>query len=255
MRNFAAFAAARSTLETVVTSLLPIRVAPLKGVLLHAVAYPDPSERRLSDVDVLVHPGSANLAVGVLTRAGWRVGSASWPTWTMHHEDHVLPLDLHAGMFRYGLFQMPSEDVLRRARPDARLFGCEVLLPDPYDVYAHLVGHFVKDRMTAADSDHLLDFERVPLAFALEPLRAAKHLRALGLRRAGLCALTVAQDSFSGQVCEFLTDGSVDGIVQKAVRLGRGLPQPAFAPHLFDASAASGLRSLAIHALSAIRGR
>jgi hypothetical protein len=98
-------------------------------------------------------------------------------------------LDLHYDLFPDGLFRLRGDAMTARGRRDATLAGVPVLVPEPYDGFAHLVGHFAKGRHGPGDTELLRDFEELARAAALQPDVAAGHLVDGGLRRAGLYAL------------------------------------------------------------------
>jgi hypothetical protein len=99
-----------------------------------------------------------------------------------------------------------------------------VLVPAPYDGFAHLVGHFAKGRHGPRDTKLLRDFEELGRAFDLQPDLAARHLVAGGLRRAALYALQFTPDpqSFAARTLAALP---ADGVGTRLVR-ALGVPTP-----------------------------
>ncbi len=240
-----------------------IRVMALKGAALHALVYDDPSARPLSDVDLLVAPRDHARAVAALTGAGFAraAGDTPWAA-TLAAPDAPLPVDLHRALFPPGLFRLDAADLFARAsRADAH-FGAPVLVPGPYDLYAHAVGHFAKTRMDERNPRAFADLARIPVACALDARRCAAHLESAGLARATryVFAAAPALDPFARDVVRALPpDPLGDLLAGAAIRLARACAQPralsAPAAHLVNASLAGGLRSFAAHAVEPLRRR
>ncbi len=80
-------------------ALAPAEVIPVKGVLLGRLYYDDPSERAMSDCDLVVLGAGIDESVGRLTRVGFRVRTWSNDPFVATLCDPALPgidLDLHA---------------------------------------------------------------------------------------------------------------------------------------------------------------
>jgi hypothetical protein len=162
-----------------------IPVMPLKGALLAYWVYEDPAERRVSDVDLLVPETAFEDAVAALTARGY---PQDRPTQTrertLRSRDVPLTVDLHRSLFPKGRFRMPTREIFARGRRDSDLFGAPVVLPDPYDVYAHLVGHAACDHTLPIDRRTESDLEKLAARFSLDACRGAAHLESTGLARA-----------------------------------------------------------------------
>ena len=167
-----------------------IPVMPLKGIWLQHFVYADPSERPITDVDVLVPDSRYLQAIAVLRAAGWELRGSNVSEAALRAPGFPLPLDLHRRLFTRAAFRMPSEALFARGTADRGTYEIEVVLPDPLDVFAHLIGHFVKRRGGREQSRHeLQDLPHLAARFDLDPSAAARHLERCGLARASRYAL------------------------------------------------------------------
>jgi hypothetical protein len=108
-----------------------------------------------------------------------------------------LPLDLHRSLFTRAAFRLPSAALFARGQLDRDTFGVPVVLPDPTDVLAHLVGHALKGGTAWSGEGHeLRDIPRLLAACALAPEVCARRLVQAGLARAArlVLPLTAADD-------------------------------------------------------------
>ncbi len=167
-----------------------IPVMPLKGIWLGAAVYAEPSQRPITDVDVLVPEPDYAIACAVLQENGFSLRGSNASEAGFISDRYPLPLDLHRRLFSRGAFCMPTEALFARGQRDRTLFGFDIIAPDPLDVFAHLVGHFVKSR-GGRDSlaFRLLDFVALPERYQLDPRLTAQHLVSCGLGRACRYAL------------------------------------------------------------------
>jgi hypothetical protein len=204
---------------------------PLKGIWLQQLAYADPSERRITDVDLLVPERVYETAGNVLRAAGWRC--SCWNVWQATFRSPLFPLeiDLHCSLFPSHAFNMPTTDLFRRGCLDVGTFGVELVLPDPSDVFAHLVGHFVKSQAGLSLESRIgTDLSQLGRAFVLDPTALARHLEACGMARAARYALTIAATSdgtgFCQAVAQYLQpDRLGDAISRVLLRARAGLAQ------------------------------
>ena len=191
-RGLASHLIGRAVLDAAVRVLAPhsIDVMPLKGIWLQQFVYADPSERRITDVDVLVPEGRYEGALAALRDAGWQRSGGNLTETSFLAPDLPLPLDLHAALFVHDAFRMPASALFARGHADEDAFGVRVTLPDPLDVLAHLVGHFVKSR-GGRDSEAraLRDFPAFLERYALSPSHIAEHLERCGMARTSRYAL------------------------------------------------------------------
>lgn len=204
----------RETLQRVARALAPqgIAVAPLKGVLLAHTVYADPIDRPSIDVDVLVPEARFDDALAVLRGVGFTtIAGASVRSDAercLRHPEHPVVLDVHRMLFAPHRYTLSTAAVLARARRDTELFDAPVLLLDPMDLYAHLVGHFANDHVDARDSIHVEDLVAVARVHALDPRDTAHRLVASGLARAARYTLNVVvaarHDAFAADVLRAL---------------------------------------------------
>lgn len=244
--RFVAAEAARATVGTLARSLaaVGIPVAPLKGVVLVATGAADPTERELSDVDLLVPADRFEEASRVVAAAGWTFAREE----TGGRERLFLaqgrtPVDLHREPFGRGRFRLPGADLLARARPDERAFGAPVLLPDPLDLYAHLVGHLADTWLFFRTVHNPGDLALVARHWGLAPDAVAAHLTRCGLAWAAAWVLPL--------VCEEVGDPFADEVLRALghhpVRHGFGRAVRGLVPHLPPRSAAGLVPALVLH--------
>jgi hypothetical protein len=187
MRRFAASVAAREILREAAAVLgrQQIAVIPLKGVFFQRVLYADPAQRFSSDVDLLVLPEQFQRAAAALLAAGFRsqkVGRSLIEA--AFSSPRGLAVDLHCQLFGPGRFRLSAQAVFERARPDEQLFGVPLLVADPYDMAAHLIGKLVTDHVSADAQQRIAELLLLIDRYGLEPERLARHAGACGLGRA-----------------------------------------------------------------------
>jgi len=189
-----------------------IPVMLLKGALLAYWVYNDSAARQVGDVDLLVPEGAFPEAIKALASKGY------YPDRPIHtHERtlraHGIPLtiDLHRALFPKYRYRLSARDLFRRGSRDRRIFGFSVILPDPYDVCAHLVGHAAAAHQMPLDSRTISDIELISQKFGLSAEHCASHLERTGLARAARYVLgqANAQTDFAGQILEELRPDSV----------------------------------------------
>jgi Uncharacterised nucleotidyltransferase len=243
-----------------------IRVMPLKGIWLQELVYGESLDRSISDVDVLVPSGQYKAARQLLVRAGWRLRSQNESESAYEHPELPLPLDLHARLFTPGAFRVSEQHLFGRGRPDGEVFGVTVWLPDPLDVFAHLVGHALKSGNAWRGTGHeLRDIPRLAATQRLSASACAEHLQELGLARAARFVLpltaAVAERPFGGStvattafVSELLTQLGGDpvgaALCQAAMRLRTRASTPGLATSLvgfaLDSSLWRGMYALSL---------
>ncbi len=201
----------------------------LKGMWLQAYAYEDPDERPFADLDLLVRRGELAAAEAELVRLGYRLQiDAPGDVARLYVSPEGFQIDLHYDLFPDGLFTLRGEHLFLRGFQDTRLVGVPVSIPDPYDGFAHLVGHFAKGRHGPGDTKLLRDFEELARAFQLRPSHAAAHLVAGGLRRAGLYALQFHgdPDSFAARTRRALPADPLGQALVRRVGIPRRADEP-----------------------------
>ena len=152
-----------------------IAAVVLKGSALAWSAWPDPAERPMRDIDILVDADTAPRAYRILRKAGWSAPEVSERELRSlaARETHLPPLDspeglmleLHAHVWASsplaGLAMPQSDDAgfLARAEKDPTL---GLLIPSAQDMLAHLSIHcavshlFNTGPLALADIDYLL---------------------------------------------------------------------------------------------------
>lgn len=260
--RLAAALVARHDLAAAVRLLNEVGILPmpLKGVLLQQIVYQDPADRMLTDADLLVPPGRFDQAVAALRRAGHRIDPEGRAASTTKGPKAELTVDLHRRPFPRGLYALDGRAMFARGRIDETLFDCVVVVPDPRDLFAHLVGNFAKGRHAADSRAQLRDFSAVASRFHLGPLPVARHLEAHGLARAARYALAHADDTFSRHVLAALLPdriGDASAALARRItsRFGTEATVSAVAPHLVNRSLPRGVLSAGAHVAVGLRQR
>lgn len=230
-----------------------IDVAPLKGALFH-IARPS-LVRPMMDVDLLVAPSNAGRALRALARSGFVMRGRGDGTTTLSSSHFALDLDLHWRLFQRGLFRLDAAGVLARGYR-TQVDGRRLVLPMPLDVYAHLVGHFVRGRHDATDARHLRDFVLAAELWDIDPAGCATHLQRAGLGRAAryVLPLVVAatHDETAAGVLRVLGTHWLDDRVASAAGALLGAhpgndPWGAVGCHLLNTSLTRSAASLTYH--------
>jgi hypothetical protein len=173
----------RRILRTLDAARIP--VMPLKGLYFAYWVYDDPEERLGGDIDLLVPPSAFGPAVEALRGAGF----AADPFYDPRERTLVAPempieIDLHRALFMPGRHSLPTQDLFSRGREDRDKFGAPVVLPDPYDACAHLIGHAASEHTPEHAGKTFRDLELAHRRFSLDPRRCAAHLERTGMGRA-----------------------------------------------------------------------
>ena len=183
-----------------------ISVMPLKGALLQHWLYDDPSERPLTDVDLLVRPVDFAPAIRRLESAGYRRTAGSGVGALVMHTPFGLALDLHPQLFDRARYRLFPHDLFARSSEDHVLYGASVRLPSPLDVYAHLLGKFGSDHLDARSTARLDEIARMSARLDIAPETVARHLLHCGMCRVSRYVLPlvhqVAGDRFALQVLD-----------------------------------------------------
>lgn len=124
----------------------------LKGGALAHTLYPDPGERPMTDLDVLVAPERTGDALRALTDAGWERSEDQYPEARYRRHYHLPPLrdrrgsgatlEIHAGLLLPGHPFDLDPGALRRRAVTARVDGRAMRVPAPVDHLAYLCLHF-----------------------------------------------------------------------------------------------------------------
>ncbi len=229
-----------------------IRVMPVKGALLQHWLYDDPSERPLSDVDLLVQPGDFNRAVERLESEGYRRAAGSGVGAIVMQTPLGLALDLHPQLFDRARYRLPTHDLFARSSEDRLLYGASVRLPSPLDVYAHLIGKFGSDHLDARSTSRLREIAKMVTHLDAPPETVARHLVHCGMRRVSRYVLPlvhrVTGDAFALRVHDALPSDPIGrGVVAAAnLALAEGAERyrlGALAAHLLNDSVPRGIHS------------
>ena len=214
----------RAVLARTVEVLEPLGIAvmPLKGLWLQHFVYGAAGTRLITDVDVLVLPERYRDAQQALIRAGWQLRAEEVSESTLFAPGLGLPLDLHRHLYSRGAFRASPQRIFRRATQDRDAFGCPLLLPDPLDVFSHLVGHALKGAGAWRGTGHELhDIPRLLETFQLTPERCAARLHEDGLARAArfvLPRLRTEDDAVSRAILASLPRDRIGATLQHVVR-------------------------------------
>ncbi|TNF61603.1 MAG: hypothetical protein EP303_05375 [Deltaproteobacteria bacterium] len=127
-----------------------IVLMPLKGALFLARWPALRGQRDLVDIDLLVRSPNFEAVSIVLRSLGFEATVRSSASGTFVSGAWPLSIDLHHRLFPHGLFGASTEGIFSRAALDASLFAAPVARMADEDVFAHLIGHFVKGRGTFA---------------------------------------------------------------------------------------------------------
>jgi hypothetical protein len=199
-----------------------IPVMPLKGALFAFWIYDDPCQRLGADIDLLVPEASFERSVALLVDAAFPVVSGSPGHYQVGLASPIVPIviDLHRSLFPPGYYRLSTRDIFARGKRDLRLYDAPVTLPDPYDAYAHLMGHTAAFPFTYLPESTKADLELLVRRFDLDAARCADRLRETGLARAAFYTLgsLARSDPFGTVVVRHLHSD----------RLGRGLAWFAF---------------------------
>lgn len=229
---------------------------PLKGLLLLGMWPSLRGRRDLVDIDLLVRSRDIQAVGGALRTLGFEETVHSSAGVTFVSDAWPLSIDIHLRLFPHGLFHASPDGIFARAELDDSLFAAPVARMSEGDLFAHLIGHFVKGR-GAFVRDKSLDDIRWLLkqgCFRLEDAdRLGSHFRELGLQRAAGYVLGHASfrdEPIARAVLRSLQPSLVDRMTIAVARLGTGAKGGSlrwWAPHLLDRSVAAGSRSLFTH--------
>ncbi|MFW2390703.1 MAG: nucleotidyltransferase family protein [Polyangiales bacterium] len=258
-RRAATSLAATALVEDVARKLAPsgISVMPVKGALLQHWLYEDPTERPLSDVDLLVRPDELKRAVKQLESSGYRsIGRSSFGAVVLQ-SPFGLALDLHPSLFDRARYRLPTQELFARSIDDTSLYSFGVRLPSPLDAYAHLIGKFGSDHLDARARARLDEIARMARRIDAPPNTVARHLVHCGMRRVSRYVLPLVHQAtgepFALQVLDCLPFDPIGQGIAAIAYLGlRDAPalsrSGALTAHLLNDSlprgAHSGIRAL-----------
>lgn len=214
-----------------------IPVMPLKGILFAWWIYDDPSERLRGDIDLLVPEERFDAAIAVLRETGFMLQTphANGNERTLWDRSFAIEIDLHRSLFARGRYGLPTSLLFTRGKADRGLYGVPVILPDPYDAYAHVVGHAASDHEPRNASKVSRDLALLSGRLSLCPRRCAGHLERSGLARAARYTLTLAcpGEPFATEVLRSLRpDPAGAALARAACSLSRRFPSHALPSRL-----------------------
>lgn len=234
-----------------------IPVMPVKGALLQYWLYDDPTERPMTDVDLLVRPDALERAVKQLESEGYRTAARPSAGAVMMQTPFGFVLDLHPTLFDAARYRLPTNELFARGTEDSILFGTSVRLPSPLDVYAHLIGKLGSDHLDARATARLDEIARMARRLDAPPETVARHLVHCGMRRASRYVLPLVHqatsDPFAREVHNRLPSDPVGRGIAAIANLGLQAAPPvswsgALIAHLLNDSlprgAYSGIRAL-----------
>ncbi|MEO8180398.1 MAG: nucleotidyltransferase family protein [Deltaproteobacteria bacterium] len=254
MRRYATAVLASEVLRDVarVLDASGIRVMPLKGVLFQLLLYPDPAQRALTDVDILVPEQDFERAIVALVQAGFQPrGAGPGLIECAFRAPRGLTVDLHRRLFGNGRYKLSTEALFRRAIRNDSLLGVPLYLAHPHDTAAHLIGKFVSDHERFEVQPRLAELAQWVRHCAIDPVRLGRHLRACGMRRAGHYVLSrgaeLLEDPFFRAALVVSPAGKLDRVYTRIARVLmrdlRGTVLASLPAHLLNASLAQGAMS------------
>lgn len=210
-----------------------IPIMPLKGALLQRWVYGQRAFRGLSDIDLLVPPQRFAEARVALRAAGFTVEREEPGGWevALRRPQALLEIDLHRRLSSTARSGLRAEDLFLRGRRDTTLFQADVVLPDPCDLYAHLLLHLTLNWLARGALHHPEDLEAVPSTLGLAPQVVARHLTKVGLEVHAALVLPHVVDA---------TTGTFSSRLCAAMCLGPSARLRAGAAHILCAGAAAG---------------
>lgn len=254
--------AGRALLVRAASALEGRRIVPLvlKGVLISALTEGSgAAPRTMLDVDVLVDPRDRRVAERDLVAAGLEVVARAPFATTLRDRSLGIDLDLHERLVEPELFRLDPVVMLARSTENVSIFGVGVRVPDRYDLYAHLIAHFARNRSNARDRRRLRDLGIVAMALPMDPERAARHVMDLGLGRAARYVLPLADargDAFARSVLRLLSADPTGDLLARGAGMwlshfAGNTPLAIPALHALNHSVPAGARSLTMHAVRA----
>jgi hypothetical protein len=134
-----------------------IPAIPLKGLWLAEAVYPDPAERPMHDLDILVREPDFAGAEAALAAAGYTpqgLGDARHRVFL--HPDWALPVELHRRLDPVGPLALEAAPLWDRAVP-AQCAGQDCLALEPHDLVLMLVRHTLRHSLGFYPLRSLLD--------------------------------------------------------------------------------------------------
>ena len=182
-----------------------IHAVILKGMAIAHTAYPQPSLRTMSDVDVWVAPEILDEAQRVLLANGWRhparmamgayteTDPARDPTRIFELPRTPVLLEMHSSPKSLAILDAAERQSMRERAIPATLSGVPTLVLAPVDSLTHLCLHVASANRFGGGLPSLVDLQRLAHSPGIDwPALAARHL-ALGVHAWTWLALHVAR--------------------------------------------------------------
>ena len=182
-----------------------IHAVVLKGMAIAHTAYPQPSLRTMSDVDLWVAPGDLDEAQRVLLANGWRhparmamgayteTDPARDPTRIFELPRTPVLLEMHASPKSLAMLDAAERQAMRERAIPATLSGVPALVLRPGDGLTHLCLHVASANRFGGGLQALVDLQHLASSPGIDwPALAARHL-ALGVHAWTWLALHVAR--------------------------------------------------------------
>lgn len=218
LKAFATHALAQRLCRAALDGLGDADVMPIKGALYARTLYADPTERPLSDVDlVLLRPGVRE-GIRRLVRAGFAVRSFSSD---LHVELTTLripglSLDLHHAPLSAGYGAMTAAWLAHDAREDTSLFGARVLVPTAPRLLAITLGAIVRDHLDRSAPHAAHDVDALLHRANLSIDDAARAIADARFRRGAWAALAWTRRLCPSPALDALSDALALSAVERA---------------------------------------
>ncbi len=191
-----------------------IWVAPIKGMALAGTIYPDPAERPMNDIDVLVPRPRLADAIRALQAIGFRRGGSARKLSGYHHAIIMvrgdMMVELHRGVMQEGRTDVQFVEVWRRASPDPEVPGAQRF--ELVDTLLFCLLHIARSEL----AEPVLNY--VDVALLLRAVGAAGCAEVVGRAR----AYRVGRAVGAALAMTELLEGGVSG--RPAIAGGRVLP-------------------------------
>lgn len=255
-RSYVAAVVAREVLRDVAELLgdASIPLMPLKGAFFQLFLYEDPSQRTISDLDLLVPEPRFERAVEVLLARGYhavKVGKSLMEATLL--SPRGFPVDLHRRLFSGGRYRLPTADVFARSSEDRELIGVSMRLAHPLDTAAHLVGKFASDHVQLDALSRIDELAKLAHHYELKPQLFVDHLALVGMLRAAHYTFSLGveliEDPFVDHVLALLPRGPLTVACVTTARIagerfGEGSLVAGLSAHLLNESLPGAVSSV-----------
>lgn len=239
-----------------------IPAMPLKGALFAYWVYEEPSERLGGDIDLLVPEAEFAKAIHALgaLRFAPQPPHGNANEITLCAARMPIEIDLHRALFAPGRYLLPTADLFARGSENHTLFSAPLVIPNPYDAYAHVIGHAASEHLQPIPLHNRRDLELLAAHFSLDPQRCAAHLEDTGLARAARYTLGLIGpvDPFASEVLRCLRSDPLGAAFARVACMltGRFAPETLtarIAGHLTDSSLPQAVIAVTIALVARLR--